>query len=471
MTTKILGLTGLWVLLLCMIMACSKDIGGGDNGEVFTESISMTIIKNGQETTVDIKEDIGSFVTVEELEGYTIKKLGISTGYENTFPNISISIPLKVGDYKFGTTYGVEENFRDYINLSLSEEEYYYENTQYQDEIEETWTQPWLEVLSISGTGELEAIFGGTVIRYDYESESYQSLNINNGKIKIKVADDYPDIMDNSLAIAVNPPTGSGGGGQNNIIADFEIRYPYSYVLGVAMLFDTATLTIINKSSNAIQFEWELTQGDYWYPENYFFETTPVALDRFQKTVKLRNRSDTCHFTVTLTAYDEFGNSKTTFRTVNLPMLHGEVYMDGVLVDDLGLIFYKEYTFQTGSHLSVTAQSFHEVVNFNFGEAGFFPTPGTFLDNLHQTGSFFLSNGDLSFYLEKQYPNGGITFNDPDGEYSSLIVDNYSIQIQRAEIYKIFGSVFASYTLDEPGGYTGTLEFRYLAPYSHYYNF
>lgn len=480
MTKRILGLIGLMVILSSMFMACAKDSadstdqvidnGGGDNNEVFTENISMTLIKNGQEITLDIKENIYSFITVDELEGYTIKKLEISTGNGNTFPKINLSFPLKVGDYKLGTTYGSEEYFRDYIILDISEEEYYYENTQYQNDIEGPWVQPWLEVLSISGSGELEAIFGGTVIGYDYDSESYQSLNINNGKIKVKIADDYPGIVDNSLSIAVDPPTGDGGGGggQNNINADFEIRYPYSYVSGVAMLFDTATLTIINKSSNATQFEWELIQGDFTYSENYFIETTPVGLNRFQKTMRLRNMSDTCRFTVKLTAYDEFGNNKTAFRSVSLPMLHCVMYVDGVMVDDPGTIYYEEETIGTKSFLRVFGIAFEKVNTFHFGDVGFFPTPGTFLDDLHQTGDYFPSNGDLSFYLEKSYPNGGVTFDDPDSEYSSLNVDNYSIQIENAEIYKIFGSVSATYTLGQAGGNTGTVEFKYLAPESHY---
>lgn len=477
----------LWLMSI-ILLSCSKsssdstdsiiDDGGGNNTEVFTESIKMTIVKDGVESEITIDQYIGAFINVDEVDGYTFKKIEIATGWENTFPQMAAEFPFKVGSYEFGTTYGADKDFLDFFSMKFSEDSYYRENTEYADIVEGQWIQPWLEVLSIQVNSdneyELEAIFGGTLIYHDFGSDSIQSLTIKTGTMSIVVADDYPDMTDNSASIANPPVVGGatgGGGGQNNIIADFEIRYPYSYVSGVAMLFDTATLTIVNKSSNAVTFDWELTSGDYWFPENYFFETTPVALDRFQKTMKLRNASDTCSFTVKLTAYDEYGNSKTAFRSVNLPMLHCVMFVDGVQVEDPSIICYKEYTSQTGSHLDVFGITFEKVHTFHFGDAGFFPTPGTVLYDLHQTGDYFTSNGNLSFYLEKSYPSGGITFNDPDGNFSRLEVNNYSIQIVNAGIYKIFGSVYAEYTLGGPGGKTGTVEFRYLAPYSHFYNF
>lgn len=476
-------------LFAIILVSCSTDSNEPENnpidpvgetgGDTFKQEIFMTIIKDGVESEIKIDEFIGASVNLDEQNGYSFKKIEITTGWENTFPQIDAEFPFKVGSYEFGTTYGEDNDFLDFFSLKLSNDDYFRENTEYADIIDVQWIQPWLEVLSIEagseGEYDMEAIFGGTLIFYEYGSgaDTASAVTIKTGTMKISVPDDYPDVTDNSASIA-NPPTvggATGGGGQDNIYADFDIRFPGSYISGTQMLFDTATLEIVNKSSGAITLEFELTSGDYWYSDNYFFETTQIGIGSFHKTMRLYNVLDTNSFTVKLTAYDEHGNSKTAFKSVDLPILRCQMFINGQLVDDPGIICYEEYESNNNSQYEVFGIAFEDIDTFHFGDAGYFPEPGNILDDIGQTGSWFIPRNDYSFYLEKSYPNGGITFDDPDANYSSLTLDNYSIQVVNNSIHKIFGSVYAEYTLNDPTGPTGTVEFRYLAPYSKFYSF
>jgi hypothetical protein len=318
-----------------------------------------------------------------------------------------------------------------------------------------------MSLTSLTSSGELTAEIGGTLIYKDYSNDTYKSLEIKSGTIKLKIDDDYPNIVDNSMDIANPPIIGSGA----DIIADFEIRYPGTYISGTQMLFDTATLTIENKSSNAEYFEWELVYPSTYSADNYFYTETQVGTRFIYHNVKLQNSADSSYYYIQLTAYDNQGNSKTVTKGVSLPMIKGEFYLDGELLlrDN---IWY--HAISDRDRLNVGGMSFElPDIAFNFGIKGMYPPMGTFLEDFHQMSNKYLPypETDYEFYAEV---GGENTFDDPNGENSWLIIDNYSVQIVKGDIYKIFGKENGSFVLEEPGGQQHTVEIRYLAPLDLY---
>lgn len=436
------------------------DNGGNTGGGDFKEVISLTILKDGIEEEIIIDEYIGHLVNTGEVEGYSIKKLELFTGYEDTYPKLYAEFPLRIGEFQFGTTYGESNDYKDFISLDISEDVYYGENTNFSDLISEQWTQPWMNLISLTADGELTAEIGGTLIYKNYDNNTYHSLQIISGSIQLKIDDDYPDIADNSMDIANPPVIGSGA----NIIADFEIRYPGTYISGTEMLFDTATLTIENKSSNAEYFEWELVYPSTYHNENYFYQETQVGTRFIYHNVKLQNNADSSYYYIQLTAYDNQGNSKTTTKSVSLPMIKGEFYLDGDLLLRDNIWYHAlgdRYRLNVGG-----LGTDHLDKAFNFGIKDMFPPMGTFLEDFHQMGNqYTYPETDYEFFAEIGNKS---TFDDPAGEYSWLIIDNYSIQVVRGDIYKIFGKINASFILEDPTGDQHTIEIRYLAPLDMY---
>jgi len=461
------------LLSFTIISSCSKssddnvltdennDGNNNNGGDEFKESISLSIIKDGVEEDILIDEFIGHMVNTGEVEGYSIKKLELYTGYEETYPKIYAEFPLREGAFEFGTTYGENNDYKDFISIDFSEDIFYAENTNYSDLIDENWNQPWMKITSLTADGELTAEIGGTLIYHDYSNDTYKSLNIKSGTIQLKVDDDYPDVADNSMDIANPPVIGSGA----NIIADFDIRIPGTYISGTQMLFDTATLTIENKSSNADYFEWELVYPSTYHTDNYFYKETQVGTRFIYHNVKLQNSADSSYFYIQLTAYDNQGNSKTVTKGVSLPMIKGEFYLDGDLLLRDNIWYHAagdRYRLNVGG-----LGTDHLDKAFNFGIKDMYPPMGTFLEDFHQMSNKYLPypETDYEFYAEI---GGENTFNDPNGEYSWLIIDNYSVQIVKGDIYKIFGKINASFVLKDPSGDQHTVEFRYLAPLDLY---
>jgi len=450
-----------------MIISCSKSNtdtanpgieNGGNNSEVFVEGISFTMLKNGTESNISINEFIGAYINVDELNGFAIKRLEISTGDVDVFPKINTEFPFKIGEYHYGTTYGEDASFIDYLNIDLAEDINYYENTTYSEQIEDVWFQPWVKVISISSKGELTAEFGGTIIKYAYEEDILESIEIKNGIIKVIVEDEYASTVDNSSSLAVPPVIGNG----SNIQPYFEIRYPGTYISGTQMLFDTATLTFENKSLNASYFEWELISPSTYLDENYFKETTQVGTTFFSKNMKLSSHLDSSYFYIQLTAYNEQGDSRQTIQRVALPMLKAQMFIDGQRVYSENKLGY--LSIDDRFRLGLLGVPWSTTENgFNFGVKGLFPPMGTFLENFHQVlGQYLPPATEREFFAKL---DGKSTFSDPDGDFSSLYIDNYSIQIINGDVYKIFGKIYANFTLEGPGGPAHTIELRYLPPW------
>lgn len=466
MLKKVFILLGLIFLGSIIIVSCSKTSDttdpviddDGNNDEPFTEGISFIMVQDGAESTVNITEYIGAFISIDELDGFTIKRLEISTGFQDIFPKISTEFPFKIGEYLYGTTYGTGSDYKDFFSYDLAEDEYYYENTELSEQIEEVWVQPWINVISISSKGELIAEFGGTIIRYDSGEDILQSIEIKDGIIKIEIEDEYPSTVDNSSSLAVPPVIGNG----TNIKPIFEVRYPGTYISGTEMLFDTATLTFENKSLNATHFEWELLYPSTNLDENYFKETTQVGTTFFSKNMKLDGNKDSSYFFIQLTAYNAQGDSRQTTQRVALPMLNAQMFIDGQRVYSDEKLGYLSVDDMVRNELfGVPWNNFQN--DFNFGTRGMYPPMGTFLDGFHQMLSPYANpDSDFDFYAKL---DGQATFDDPDGDYSSLYIDNYSVQIINGDVYKIFGKVYAEFTLDSIGGPTHNIELRYLAPW------
>lgn len=442
----------------------------------FSENFSMTYELNGVEQQIDFNQSFEINVYTDEVDGFEIKRIEIDIEDDIEFyPSILIEVPFKTGDFDFGTTYGEFTEYTDFIEFSLSDSETYKENTEYAYVVEENWTQPWFSIESISnnsqGEYEVEAKFGGTLINYN-DDENATPIQINAGNIKFKVIDNYPDVIDYSANISTPPVvgTGTGGTGQNNIVADFEFRIPGSYISGTQMLFDTASIRIENKSSNAQYFEWELASSSTNYSDSYFYKETQIASPPFSTLVYLDNTSDSSRYSVSLTAYDNNGNSKTVIKSVSLPMIKGEIYLNGNLIER-GNIYYNEngegYLNSITSSWTATGSD----NEFWFATEGVFPSDGTFLSDFHQRQTYPFTDSDDEFFVKI---GNKWTFSDPNGSVSSMSLDNLSVKVRKANNYRIIGLVTANFTLAENGeGETesGNLEIRYLAPRNLYFGF
>ena len=474
------------LIFLTAFLSCSKTVdneagsdNNGDNNEVFTEHVKLSYIKDGisQELSFTGSDLLDAYTFVDELDGYDLKRLEVEVEDEiEIYPSLSFEFPMVAGEVSFGTTYGSDNDYPDFIKLQFSEYQVYFENTEYADLVGDDWEQPWLNVTEINeldnGQKELTAEFGGTLIHYNEEDEDVSTVQIDQGIIQISVYDDYPGFTDNSYNIS-NPPSvgsGSGGSGQNNIIADFEFRVPGTYVMGTQMLFDTATIRIENKSSNADYFEWELLTGSTNYNDSYFQKETQIASPPFNTLVYLDNASDSSRYRVKMTAYDNNGNSKTVIKSVSLPMMKGEIYLNGDLIER-GNIYYvvngEGYLNRLASNWSGWIPSNEK--RFWFATEGVFPSDGTFLTDFHQRESIPYTESDDEFFVKI---GNKWTYDDPNGEASSMTLDNLSVRVQRANINKIIGLISANYTLRENGegaAESGNIEIRYLAP-SGFYN-
>ena len=487
---RILNRNFLMLLFIGIVFAsCSGDSAEPENnpiidegetgGNTFKQEISMTILKDGVESDINIDQYVYADINVDNIEGYDIKKLQMDAENEDLYPLIEAEFPLKVGEYLLGSTYGEYNEYRDRFSLEFSEESYL-DNTEYADLLEEEWVQPWLNVISVTtntaGELELQADFGGSLIQYNEDNNTAKSLQIKSGKLKVKVPNNYPDIVDNSVNIA-NPPQvgssgsgggGGGGGGQNNVMANFEIRYPGTYISGTRMLYDTATLTFENTSLNAQYFEWEMIQPSTNFTESYFYNETQVASPMFSRKVKLENTNDSSRYYVKLTAYDENGNSDFVVKSVSLPMIKGELYINGDLIERSNM-YYNEngegYLNSLNSNWSSTGLK----NEFWFATEGVFPSDGTFLTDFHQRGTYPFTDSDDEFFVKI---DDKWTYDDPDGQVSSMSLDNLSIRAIRADLYKIIAHVTADFVLTDgkSPAESASIEIRYLAPRQLYYN-
>ncbi len=452
-------------ILIVLIVSCQKDDPKGDKNvtenddeqidpDKVISGIEVTYVKNNTTQTILISENIGSWTSVDEVDGVTVKRLGVSTGLEETYPKISMDLPYSEVKGLFSTTYGNEERYPDYFSIDFSEEDVYSNNVDAQDKILEEYIEPWYEVLSISESGEVVIAFGGTFIKYPESGGEYQSIYIEKGTFKVMIEDDYSSVQDNSLPIA-NPPIGSSNsnnGDGSNIVLDFSIRKPLSYTTNGEMLYDTVTLKMEVTNSNAVRYKWELTQGDYYYSDNYFLHESPSKT--FSKNVKLRNLSDTCDFTVKLTGYDKDGNSKSISKSVSVPMLKTRVFYDGIELKVSGPVYYKindETTVVNGQSssnnyidirgLEFALLSLDDIRFTNFNK---FPAT-TALGDICQTDQYSVPvrNGENTFFI------GGYNtrLSDPDCNFSNLLVDNYTIQHDKNAYYKIFGLLHFTFKL------------------------
>lgn len=250
---------------------------------------------------------------------------------------------------------------------------------------------------------------------------------------------------------------GDNGG---TLFADFTITRPTTYIVGENMLYDTISLTMLNKSRNAVKYKWELIKGDHRRPENYFnFETTNGFNSKFTKNMKLRNSQDTCYFEVKLTAYDKNDNFKEVYKEVKVPMLKPKIWVDGVEVklDSKYLFYYKN----TSSSVSISFPSLNsyefDIFRFNFAYPNFFPEiPYVFEPNLlRQTDKSSTPphpDGSQTFYVDGNSLNYEETFDDPQGNHSEMSVTAFSQgEIRRNEYYKIFYDINAEFSYSRNG--------------------
>ncbi len=462
-----------------LLSSCSKDDepdNPNNNPDTpVSDGIMVSYTQDGTEKSFEISERIGIFMDYSEIDGLQAKRVEVFTGGDNEYPSISMDFPYRTGEIALGTSYGGQET--DYLYLDLGSEESYGVYPDLQETIDGEYVAPWIKIDAISDNGTVSGSFGGTFIQYNSSTGPNPHITVQGSSYTLYTDDYSPKTYDLTLPIATPPSNGGGGGNTNNVVAAFEARIPGSYVsTGDDGYYGEVELTFFNKSQNATHYEWELTYSSSYDDDNYFYyENSNGYNSSFSERLRLYHVLDTNKFRVKLTAYDDNGNSDSQTQEFKFPTLKAKVYINGELLEDPGLVYYDSNPYIDDAAYRINGLLFEsEVVEtINFYRAGNFPSPGTFLEDIYQTGDVFCGklNGNYTFYMSGGW---GSTFDDPMGEYGSMYIDNYSVQFSNADgfgnPYEIFGKLSFDATLRKWDGSENqvNVEIFYLPPDSYY---